>query len=272
MQATPSFWQMLVNHSWKGKPGLKILCGGEAVSLSLVNQLASKAESLWNLYGPTETTIWSSSQYYDLKLPVSNIRIGTPISNTQLYILDERLNPVPVGVSGELYIGGVGLARGYLNRPDLTAEKFIPNPFINEAKIQDRSSQMDLSLHLASENLRLYRTGDLVRSLPDGKIEFLGRIDDQVKIRGFRIELGEIESILASHGDVSQVVVMAREDEAGNKKLVAYVVPEGTKMSSLLPQETFSSSAQEAFPILTGESLPAFTEDLRNHLARSLLE
>jgi acyl carrier protein len=175
-------------------------------------------------------------------------------------------------VSGELYIGGVGLARGYLNRPDLTAERFIPNPFVNEAKIQDRSSQADLSLSSSSESLRLYRTGDLARYLPDGNIEFLGRIDDQVKIRGFRIELGEIESTLASHGDVSQVVVMAREDEPGNKKLVAYVVPEDTKASSLLPQETFSSSAQEAFSILTGEPLPAFTEDLRNHLARSLPE
>src|SRR5205807_327008 len=121
-----------------------------------------------------------------------------PISNTQTYLLDSHLNPVPIGVGGEIYIGGVGLARGYLNRPDLTAERFIPNPFVDE----NEASQ--------SHSLRLYRTGDLARYLPDGNIEFLGRIDDQVKIRGFRIELGEIESVLSSHADVAQSVVMAR--------------------------------------------------------------
>jgi non-ribosomal peptide synthetase component F len=184
--------------------------------------------------------------------------IGRPISNTQLHILDESLNPVPIGVSGEIYIGGVGLARGYLNRPDLTAERFVPNPFVNVANTQGSFSQTDLSLSSDEKSLRLYRTGDLARYLPDGNIEFLGRIDDQVKIRGFRIELGEIESTLVNHGDVSQVVVMAREDEPGNKKLVAYIVPEEREASSsltcesisLLPQETLSLFSQGDSPLL----------------------
>ena len=174
------------------------------------------------------------------------------------------MNPVPVGVSGEIYIGGVGLARGYLNRPDLTADRFIPNPFVNQEDNQD------------GKTLRLYRTGDLARYLPDGNIEFLGRIDEQVKIRGFRIELGEIESTLQTHGDVTQAVVIAREEESdkpdnsSNKKLVAYVVLPEEKISSLTVESALTSSAGEPFSVLSGESLPALTEDLRNHLARSL--
>ena len=135
------------------------------------------------------------------------------------------MNPVPVGVSGEIYIGGVGLARGYLNRPDLTAERFIPNPFTEE-KIVDKKHVIHNEEGKQNTSLRLYRTGDLARYLPDGNIEFLGRIDDQVKIRGFRIELGEIESTLNVHGNVAQAVVIAREDEPGHKQLVAYVVPD----------------------------------------------
>ena len=164
-----------------------------------------------------------------------DIPIGCPISNTQIYILDGQLNPVPIGVNGEIYIGGIGLARGYLNQPDLTAERFIPNPFVGEGNIQEKFSEKDFC-SLVPENLRLYRTGDLARYLPDGNIEFLGRIDDQVKIRGFRIELGEIESVLQSHGDIVQAVVLAREDKSGtsdNKKLVAYVVLPEEKTPSL---------------------------------------
>jgi len=165
---------------------------------------------------------------------------------------------VPIGVSGEIYIGGVGLARGYLNRPDLTAEKFVPNPFLTEENLQEGKS------------LRLYRTGDLARFLLDGNIAFLGRIDDQVKIRGFRIELGEIESMLSQHGDVTQTVVMAREDEPGDKKLVAYVVPPESIASSLDQESILTSSAQQDFAVLRGEALPSVTETLRNHLIKTL--
>src|SRR5262249_50739249 len=155
--------------------------------------------------------------------------------------------------------------RGYLNRPDLTAERFVPNPFAYEYSdpslsrgVSERESELS--------HLRLYRTGDLARYLPDGNIEFLGRIDDQVKIRGFRIELGEIESSLLSHGDVSQAVVIAREDEGKDKKLVAYVVPHEERASSLAHESTLSSASGEPFLILKGESPPSLTEGLRNHL------
>jgi amino acid adenylation domain-containing protein len=167
---------------------------------------------VFNEYGPTETTVGCC--VFNLKnysLRSGSIPIGKPINNTQIYILDTHLNPVPIGISGEIYIGGAGLSRGYLNRPDLTAERFIPNPFIQ----RDEDNQY----------LRLYHTGDLARYLPDGNIEFLGRMDDQVKIRGFRIELGEIEAALMRHGDVAQSVVIAREDEQEHKQLIAYVVP-----------------------------------------------
>jgi len=171
-----------------------------------------KGSSLWNLYGPTETTIWSALCRVDSK--DSRISIGHPIANTQIYILDAHLQPVPIGVPGDLYIGGDGLARGYLNRPDLTKERFIPNPFSDEA------------------GARLYKTGDLARYFPDGNIEFLGRIDGQVKIRGFRIELGEIENVLAQAPGVREAIVLAREDTPGEKRLVAYMVPD-RNLSSL---------------------------------------
>jgi acyl carrier protein len=153
--------------------------------------------------------------------------IGKPIANTKIYILDANLHPVPVGVPGELYIGGIGLARGYLRRPDLTAEKFIPHPFSHEP------------------GARLYKTGDLARYLPDGNIEFLGRTDDQVKIRGFRIELGEIEAILGQHPAVMETVVMAREESPGDKRLVAYVVPRQEGASTISELRSF---AKEKLP------------------------
>jgi amino acid adenylation domain-containing protein len=203
MQATPSTWRLLLQSGWKGNPELKILCGGEAWSQELVNQLLPTCKTLWNMYGPTETTIWSAVQ----QVRTDGVLIGHPIANTQFYVVDSRLQPVPVGVPGELLIGGDGLARGYLNRPDLTAEKFIPNPFSMDG------------------NSRLYRTGDLVRYRADGQIEFLGRIDHQVKLRGFRIELGEIETALKRHPSIQQAVVIVREDTPNNQRLVAYFVP-----------------------------------------------
>jgi aspartate racemase len=175
----------------------------------LATQLLEKGQSLWNLYGPTETTIWSTIARIltaTTDTSVTPISIGHPIANTQVYILDSYLQQVPIDVPGELYIGGAGLARGYINRPDLTAEKFIKNPFSNNS------------------DARLYKTGDLARYLPDGNIEYLGRIDNQVKIRGFRIELGEIEAVLATHPAVQESVVIVHES-FGDKRLVSYLVP-----------------------------------------------
>jgi len=214
MHATPATWRLLLQAGWRGSDHLTILCGGETLQYELAEQLFTRGSSMWNLYGPTETTIYSSSGLYRNDSCERTVSIGQPIANTQIYLLDSQLQPVPVGVAGELYIGGAGLARGYLNRPELTAEKFIPDPFS------------------AEPGARLYKTGDLARYLPDGKIECLGRIDYQVKIRGYRIECGEIESALGQHPAVRQSVVAARDDSRGDalfslgtaKRLVAYVV------------------------------------------------
>ena len=188
-----------------------LLFGGEAVDPRWVQEVLDKGapQHLLHVYGPTENTTFSTWYLVEeLVDTATTIPIGQAISNTQTYILDQKLQPVPVGVPGELYLGGVGLARGYLNRPELTNEKFIPNPFAK-----------------AGES-RLYKTGDLARYLPDSNIEYLGRIDNQVKIRGFRIELGEIETVLNQHEDVQASCVITREDIPGQKRLVAYVVPQ----------------------------------------------
>ena len=206
MQATPATWQMLINAGWHGQSGLKVLCGGEALSRELAKELLARGVTLWNMYGPTETTIWSTTCRIEV-VGDSPIPIGRPMANTQVYLLDEHQGPVPIGVAGELHIGGDGLARGYLNRPQLTAEKFIPNPFSEDP------------------GARLYKTGDLARYLANGEIEYLGRIDHQVKIHGFRIELGEIESVLRQHESVRESVVVAHEDMEGERRLVAYIVP-----------------------------------------------
>jgi acyl carrier protein len=205
MQATPITWQLLMDAGWQGKSDLKILCGGETLSPVLAGKLLERGKAVWNCYGPTETTIWSLVH----RVAAANGRvvpIGRPIANTQAYVLDSYQQPVPIGARGELYIGGAGLARGYLNRPELTAEKFLQNPFGQEP------------------GSRLYRTGDLVRYGADGTIEFLGRLDHQVKLRGFRIELGEIESVLSRHPAVRQAIVILREDSPGDQRLVAYIV------------------------------------------------
>lgn len=204
MQATPATWRMLIEAGWRGRERLQALCGGEALSRDLANDLLSRTEVLWNMYGPTETTIWSSIS--KIENAADPITIGRAIANTQLYVLDESLNRARPGESGELYIGGRGLARGYLHRPDLTAEKFAVDPFAD------------------SSGARMYKTGDIVRLLPDGTAEFVGRADNQVKLRGFRIELGEIEAALAEVEDLAQAVVLLREDQPGDQRLVAYVV------------------------------------------------
>ncbi len=202
MQATPATWQLLLAAAWQGNQHLKILSGGEPITHDLAAQLLSKSAAVWNMYGPTETTIWST--IHQINADERRIPIGKPIANTQIYILDCQLQPLPIGIPGELYIGGDGLARGYLNRPDLNLERFIPNPFTASGK--------------------LYKTGDLARYLPDGNIECLGRIDNQVKVRGFRIELGEIETVISQHPIVREVRVIDREDRPGDKRLVGYVI------------------------------------------------
>ncbi len=207
MQGTPATWQMLILGGWSGKHNLKILSGGEALDPKLAQQLYQNSLQLFNVYGPTETTIWSSiyqvknSEYLDKN---QTVLIGRPLANTEFYILDKNLQPVPIGVPGELYIGGAGVARGYLNRADLTAERFLPNPFKNTSE-------------------RLYKTGDLVRYLNDGNVEYLGRLDSQVKLRGFRIELGEIEAILKQHPQVQQAVVVVNSQNQ-EKRLIAYIL------------------------------------------------
>jgi amino acid adenylation domain-containing protein len=205
LQATPATWRLLLETGWRRTTLSKALVGGEAMTRDLAEQLIDHGLELWNMYGPTETTVWSTcARITDASGPIT---IGKPIANTRVWIGDARKNLCPVGVHGELLIGGDGVALGYWNRPDLTAERFLGNPF---------------SL-VPGE--RLYRTGDRARYLPDGSIELLGRIDHQVKIRGFRIELGEIESQLGEHPGVHQSVVVAREESPGDMRLVAYVVP-----------------------------------------------
>jgi amino acid adenylation domain-containing protein/non-ribosomal peptide synthase protein (TIGR01720 family) len=208
MQATPSTWKMLLTENWEAQRPMKILCGGEAWSTSLKHDLLRRRNvELWNMYGPTETTVWSSVK--KIVPQDGDVHLGPGIANTQLYVLDENRELCPVGIPGELYIGGEGLARGYLNRPELTAERFVGNPF------SDRSD--------SGRPARMYRTGDLVRWLPEGDLQFMGRLDQQVKIRGFRIELEEIENQLSKSNCVQSAVVVAREDEPGNKRLVAYI-------------------------------------------------
>ncbi len=203
MQATPATWRLLLAAGWDGNPTFKILCGGEALPADLVPDLLARSGSFWNMYGPTETTIWSTCE--QITAANQTISIGRPVANTRIYILDKHGLPTPVGVPGELFIAGDGVARGYWNRPDLTAERFLADPFGQE------------------EDARMYRTGDLARYLSDGRIDFLGRIDNQVKLRGFRIELGEIEAVLTQHQGIRQAVAVVREDTPGDKRLVAYL-------------------------------------------------
>jgi amino acid adenylation domain-containing protein len=229
MQATPSSWAMLLDNRWEGGSQLKILCGGEALPKKLADQLLCRSSSLWNMYGPTETTIWSA--HCQVSANGESVPLGRPIDNTQTYILDAHLQPVAIGVPGEIYISGDGLARGYLKQPDLTAEKFLPNPFSKQA------------------GTRLYKTGDIARYLRDGNIEFVGRIDNQVKIRGFRIELGEIESVLSQHLSVREVVVLAREDNPGDKRLVAYVVPNKEQPCTISEMRNFLKQKLPAYMV-----------------------
>jgi amino acid adenylation domain-containing protein len=205
MHATPSTWRGLVEAGWKGSPTFKLLSGGEALTWDLAQQLVPRCGPLWNLYGPTETAVYSA--VHKVHASDGNVLVGRPIDNTQIYILDSLQQPTPIGVPGEICIGGAGVARGYLNRPELTTERFVADPF-------------------AGNSARMYRTGDLGRFRPDGVIQCLGRLDHQVKLRGFRIELGEIENVIMQFRGVRQAVADVKSSHSGDKRLVGYLVLE----------------------------------------------
>jgi amino acid adenylation domain-containing protein len=209
VQATPSGWRMLLDGGFGESTvdrSVVALAGGEALPVPLAAQLRARVSRLFNVYGPTETTIWSTAA--ELPEQIDRVTIGRPIANTQIYLLDDQLRPVPIGLPGELCIGGAGVALGYLGRPELTDERFVADPF-------------------GSPGDRLYRTGDRARYLPDGRIVFLGRSDNQVKIRGHRVELGEIEARLLEHPDVAQAAVALHGGDDGDARLVGYLVPHG---------------------------------------------
>lgn len=247
LQATPATWRPLLEAGWHGSPELRMLCGGEAISPVLAKRLLGCGRELWNLYGPTETTVWSSIE--QIHPGFDRITVGRPIDRTQMYILDETLQPAPEGEEGEIWIGGAGLARGYLGRPDLTAERFVQNP---RGPVGDR----------------IYRTGDLGRQLEDGRIECLGRLDHQVKIRGHRIELAEIESVLRHVPDVGEALVTADQRSSGDPRLVAYWVGEARREALIeearrkLPSYMVPVAYVhlEAFPLNTNGKID------RNHL------
>ena len=206
MHATPSTWRSLIDAGWAGDKGMKIFSGGEALPWDVAKELIPRCASLWNLYGPTETAVYSA--IHKIAASDGTVLVGRPVNDTQIYILDKHQQPTPIGVPGEICIGGGGVARGYLNRPDLTAEKFVADPF--------------------RAGSRMYRTGDLGRYRPDGVVQCLGRVDHQVKLRGFRIELGEIEAVLMQYPGMRQAVTDVRESASGDKRLVAYLVSEET--------------------------------------------
>ena len=225
LQATPATWKILRDHGWRGSPRLRAWIGGEALPPDLAAWLLPRCAELWNLYGPTETTVWS------LLSRITNpaaITIGRPLANTRVYILDAHGSPVPIGVAGELWIAGDGLARGYHDRPDLTAERFLVNPF----------APTELA----------YRSGDLCRWHTDGRVEFLGRLDAQIKLRGFRIEPGEIEILLRLIPGVAEAVAALRPDAHGENQLVAYIVPHVSATRSPLVTDALRRHLRERLP------------------------
>ncbi|MBE9060862.1 non-ribosomal peptide synthetase [cf. Phormidesmis sp. LEGE 11477] len=240
MQATPATWRLLLSGGWSGQNGLRILCGGEALDTALAERLLNCGEEVWNVYGPTETTIWSSAlALSSASLTEGSVPIGQPIDNTQLYVLNEKQQMMPTGVAGELYIGGVGLSTGYWQREDLTKQRFV-------------------SVLIDSDEKTLYRTGDRVRYREDGTLDYLGRLDYQTKLRGYRIELGEIERVLATHPQISQAVTAVQE-EVEKQQLVAYV--------TLIRHEKKENRHKETTLAAKGQPL---TQELRSHLTRQL--
>ncbi|MFF3786214.1 amino acid adenylation domain-containing protein [Streptomyces sp. NPDC001933] len=219
MQATPSLWRMLLDSSWAGDPKVRVLCGGEALPPELLDRLLPPVAGVHNVYGPTETTVWSLATALDRSCGGgATVPIGRPLANTRAYVVDRAMELVPLGVPGELCIGGRGVARGYVGLPALTAERFVPDPY-------------------GGDGGRLYRTGDIVRYRPDGRLEFLGRSDHQVKLRGFRIELNEIQNVLLQHPEVDSAVAVLREDRPGDARIIGYfTAPEPELRTSDLRQ------------------------------------
>ncbi|HEX6038739.1 amino acid adenylation domain-containing protein [Longimicrobium sp.] len=204
MAGTPATFRMLVQSGWTGSDQLRVLPGGEALTSALAEDLIARTAGVWNMYGPSEATVYSTVHHVTEPGP-GMASIGRPFPNARIYVLDERMRPVPVGIPGELYVGGAGVGRGYLGRPELTSERFVPDPFAGGAA-------------------RMYRTGDRARWAADGTLTFMGRLDGQVKLRGYRIELGEVESELLRHPSVRAAAAAIREDVPGDPRLVAYVV------------------------------------------------
>jgi amino acid adenylation domain-containing protein len=206
LHATPTTWSLLLEAGWNGDPAWRAFCGAEPLPKALAERLFVAGVRPLNLYGPTETTVWSTA---GLLGPTERVTVGGPLTNTQVYVLDRKQRPVPEGIAGEVYIGGAGVARGYLRQPEMTAARFVPDPFANE------------------HGSRMYRTGDRGCWRDGGVLELLGRADHQVKLRGYRVELGEIEAALAAHPDVNAAAAVIREIQPGDVRLVAYVVPAG---------------------------------------------
>ena len=231
-QSTPASLRLMISAGWKGHDELKVLCGGEPMPTDLVAPLLERCGELWNMYGPTETTVWSS--VYRITDANAPILIGKPIANTQIYILDKNLQPVPVGADGEIFIGGAGVTLGYLNQAQMTRERFVENPYFNPF--------VDYCNH------RIYKTGDLGRYRADGNIQFLRRNDKQVKVRGFRIELGEVESAIKSLDGVHQVVAIVREDKPGDTRLVAYWVSQNEPGNAPIDAEQIRESLRASLP------------------------
>jgi amino acid adenylation domain-containing protein len=239
INTVPSAMVELVRLGGLPKSVQTVNLAGEPLRATLVEKIYEQPQirRVFDLYGPSEDTTYST---WALRLPAGPTTIGRPVSNSRVYLLDSSLQPVPIGVPGELYLGGAGLARGYLKRPELTANAFVPDPFS------------------AAGTARLYKTGDLARYLEDGNIEYLGRVDNQVKLRGFRIELGEIEAVIKKHPQVSDAIVLAREDEPGDRRLVAYVVPNRDQLVSNDP--------------LLGKAEQSLEADLKSVLIKQLPE
>jgi amino acid adenylation domain-containing protein len=258
LQCTPSMASLLIADPTTCQALSRIqtmMVGGEALTEALALELQRiMPGQIHNMYGPTETTIWSTTHL--LTEVEGVVPLGRPIANTQLYILDKLQQPVPVGIAGELLIGGKGVTRGYLNRPDLTQERFIPNPFVGVGDSLPFTASVPENL---DDTARLYRTGDLVRYRNDGNLEFLGRLDFQVKIRGYRIELGEIETILSRHEAIREAAIVVREDEPGDKRLVAYFIPQpGQQPTTAILRAHLRAQLPEYMVPANFVQLPAF--------------